>query len=83
VEEQHTESAVKEAPSNWAATTGFVLGLVSVVFYNVGIIPVLAIVFSGIGLNAASKLSGKGKVLSWIGLVLGIVYLMVNYYYYR
>ena len=61
---------------NAAAVTGFVLGLICIFFYYMGIVPVLAIVFSAVGL-AKVKDAGSGRAFAWIGLILGAVYLVV------
>lgn len=60
---------------NAFALVGFVLGLLSIGLYWVlGIIPVLAIIFSIIGLIGAKKMGQKGKGLAIAGLILGILY---------
>lgn len=59
--------------ANPLATVGFVLGLVSSFFWSFAIVPVLAVVFSSVGLARASRL-GAGRALAWIGLVLGSIY---------
>jgi len=63
---------------NAFALVGFVLGLLSVILYWViGIVPALAIIFSIIGLVSVKKLEQKGKGLAITGLVLGIVYMLL------
>lgn len=68
--------------SNGFALTGLILGILSVFLYIVGIVPVLAVVFSGMGLSKVKEGGGKGKVQAWVGLVLGALYtlVMMNYY---
>ena len=62
---------------NAFALVGFVLGLLSVLLYWViGIIPILAIVFSIIGLVSVKNSGQKGKGFAITGLVLGIVYVL-------
>ena len=51
---------------------GFVLGLISWFLNFFGIVGIMAIVFSAIGLSQLSRTNQKGKVLAIIGLVLGI-----------
>ena len=51
---------------------GFVLGLISWFLDFFGIVGIMAIVFSAIGLSQLSRTNQKGKVLAIIGLVLGI-----------
>lgn len=52
---------------------GFVLGLISWFLNFFGIVGIMAIVFSAIGLSQLSRTNQKGKVLAIIGLVSGIV----------
>ena len=52
---------------------GFVLGLISWFLNFFGIVGIIAIVFSAIGLSQLSRTNQKGKVLAIIGLVLGII----------
>lgn len=71
-----------DKPRNAFALTGLVLGIASVFLWFIGIIPILAIVFSGIGLAKVKDRAGKGKVQAWIGLILGILYTLVYMYQY-
>lgn len=65
-------------PGNPAATTGLVLGIASIFLGGlVGLLPIIAIVFAGIGLSRASARQNAGKIQAWIGLILGIVYTVV------
>ena len=52
---------------------GFVLGLISWFLNFFGIIGIIAIVFSAIGLSQLSRTNQKGKVLAIIGLASGII----------
>lgn len=61
---------------NRPAFTGFILGVASVLFFEFWLIPFLAIVFSAIGLQRTGSIGGKGKVAAWVGLILGILYLL-------
>lgn len=66
---------------NPAATWGMWLGVVSV-FLPLGLLPILAIVVSGVGLDRAKERGGKGKALA--GLILGCLFTLVylrNYGY--
>jgi len=62
---------------NKLAIAGFVLGLVSIIFSWIGIIPILALIFSGIGLYQAKERKEGGVVLAIIGLILGAIYTLV------
>lgn len=62
---------------NAFALVGFILGLLSVALYWViGIVPILAIIFSIIGLVSVKKSGHKGKGFAITGLVLGIVFIL-------
>ena len=64
---------------NVFAITGLSLGIASIILFEVGIIPLLAVVFSGIGLAKAGERGGKWK--AWVGLILGILYYLSNMYH--
>lgn len=66
---------------NGFAITGMVLGIASVFFSFIGLIPILAVVLSGIGLGKARSY-GKGRIQASIGLILGIVYFVVYLHQY-
>lgn len=76
-DEQTEQKTMIVKPRNGFALTGLILGIASVLLASIGIIPILAIVFSGIGLAKVKARSGKGKVQAWIGLILGILYTLV------
>ena len=59
---------------NPLALTGFILGLTSVVLYAIGIIPILGIVFSAIGLGRFNAETQKAKWMAGWGLVLSILF---------
>ncbi len=59
---------------NPLALTGFILGLVSVVLYAIGIIPILGIVFSAIGLGRFNPQTQKAKWMAGWGLALSILF---------
>ena len=60
--------------NNWQATTGFYLGLASILFAFIGIIPILCLVFSAVGLANTNPAVHKNKWMAAVGLVLGILY---------
>jgi len=60
--------------NNPYALTGLVLGFASVFLYVVGILPVLAVVFSAIGLGTFDERRHKNRWTAIVGLVLGILY---------
>jgi len=59
---------------NPLALTGFILGLTSVVLYAIGIIPILGIVFSAIGLGRFNPETQKAKWMAGWGLTLSILF---------
>ena len=63
--------------NNGMAVTGFVLGLASAVLYVIGIVPILAVVFSGIGLATFKPETQKNRWMAGVGLTLGVVYLIM------
>ncbi len=64
--------------NNGMATTGFVLGLISVFLYMIGLIPILAIVFSAVGLGTFKPNIHKNKWMAELGWQLGIVYTIMG-----
>ncbi len=63
--------------NNPMAATGFVLGIVSIFLYFIGILPILAIVFSSIGLGTFKQELQKNKWMAGVGLALGIIYTLM------
>lgn len=59
---------------NGYAVASLSLGIAAVFLSFIGLIPILAIVFGGVGLRKVRALDGRGRVQSWIGLILGIIY---------
>jgi len=62
---------------NKLATTGFVLGILSIFFSWIGIIPISAIIISSIGLYQSKERKESGAILAIIGFILGIIYTLV------
>lgn len=57
------------------AITGLVLGIVGIfMFWLYAIVPVLAIIFSGIAMNKAKQVGAKPSGMAVAGLVLGIIF---------
>ena len=55
--------------------TGLVLGIVSIfLFWLYAIVPILAIIFSGISMNQTKKEGAKFNGMAIAGLVLGIIF---------
>ncbi len=65
--------------NNSYALTGFILGLISMFCINLfGIVGLLAIIFSSVGLSQINKTHEDGKGMAIVGLVLGIIGLIVG-----
>ena len=57
------------------AIAGLVLGCVSIfMFWLYAIVPILAIIFSGVSMNQAKKAGAKPNGMAIAGLVLGIIF---------
>ena len=74
----------EQVPTNKMALIGFVLGLVSVFTFIIGLVPIAAVIFSIIGLIQTSEKRGKekGQWMAIVGLILGVVYFLVYLYTY-
>lgn len=58
---------------NGLSIAGFVLGIISFFLNFAGIVGILAVVFSSIGLSQLSKTQQKGKVYSILGIIFGAI----------
>jgi len=67
------ESEAVVTNRNYYALAGLVLAIIGVFFYTIGIISLLAIVLSAIGLSKAKAYGGEGKIPAIIGLALGVI----------
>jgi amino acid transporter len=63
----------KDVVSLWS----FILGLASVVFAFIGVIPITAFVLGVIGLNRTKDKPEKGRWMAITGLILGIAFTLV------
>jgi hypothetical protein len=59
------------------AQAGFILGLVSIVLYPIGLIPIFAIIFSVLGFFGFDDKKHKNGWMMVAGTLLGIVYTLV------
>ena len=73
-----TQMATNELTNNRMALVGFCLGLVSILLFNLGVLPWAAIVCSAIGLGTFKADTQKNKWMAGVGLVLGILFMLVN-----
>ena len=68
-------STSTSTPGQGLAITGLVLGCVSIfMFWMYAIVPILAIIFSGVSMNKAKKAGLKPNGMAIAGLVLGIIF---------
>lgn len=68
--------------TNGYALTGFILGCASIFLCGIGIIPILAIVFSAIGLGSFNPQIHKHRWQAIAGLILGVIYTLVYLHLY-
>ena len=62
---------------NAYAIAGLIFGILSPFWgFTYEVIPLLAVACSGLGLLNVKTCEGSGKVLAWIGLVLGIIFML-------
>ncbi len=73
---QEVKIPMKNSKNNFA-TIGIVLGVLSIFFAWIGIIPLSGLVVNTIGIVKSRKLEGKGKWMAIIGLVLSALYTLV------
>lgn len=78
-----TNAAGTQSKNNPYAVTSFALGIASVFLYQVGIIPLLGIVFGVIGLVAFKEGTQKNKWQATTGLILSILYMILSASYWR
>ena len=73
-----TQMATNALTNNRMALVGFCLGLVSILLFDLGVVPLAAIVCSAIGLRTFKADTQKNKWMAGVGLVLGILFMLVN-----
>lgn len=66
----------KELKNNPLALTGFILGLVSIFFSWIGIIPIAGLIISGIALSKFDPSKEKNKWQAIAGLILNFLYFL-------
>jgi hypothetical protein len=76
------QAAGVKARKNGYAIAGLCLGIAAVFLYQIGLIPILAVVFSSIGLYKGGAHEGIEAVEAWIGLALGIIFTLSYLHYY-
>jgi hypothetical protein len=62
-----------EDRGNGYAIAGLILGIAAVFFYTMGLVPILAVVLSSIGLYKVKACYRMGRSPAWIGLLLGLI----------
>lgn len=78
-----TNSAGTQSKNNSYALTSFALGIASVFLYQIGILPLLGIVFGVIGLSTFREPAHKNKWMAVWGLILSILYMVVSVSYWK
>gem|GEM_PF-1212099 len=78
---ESVEKAVSVQRNSYAVA-GLVLGIVSVFFYQIGILPLAGIALSVVGLVKAKDYAGKGTVQATIGLILSCLYTILYLRFY-
>ncbi len=63
--------------NNRAAVAGFCLGLTSILFFWIGLIPILGVVFSAIGLGTFDATRQKNRWMAGWGLGVSVVYTLI------
>lgn len=66
-----------EKTNNPMALAGFILGLISVPLYTIGVLPILAVIFSSVGIGTFRDGMQKNWWMAPAGLTLGIIYLLM------
>lgn len=80
---ERTSIKQKDIKNKWAIA-GFILAFLSIFFAFIGIIPLAGVITNIIGIYKAGSLSGRGKWLAIIGLIISLIYTLVylNHYGY-
>lgn len=76
---EEKKTADMRASKDKVAIISFVLGILSIPFAFVGVVPIAAIIFGVWGINR-TKSNGTGRWMAVTGLVLGAVFLLANAY---
>lgn len=76
--EKSQEASTSVKDNNGIMLTGFIFGLVSIFLHEIGIIPITGIIISIIGLVTYKEEKHKGLWMGIVGLVLNILYFLVN-----
>lgn len=84
--EAASQSLSETVETNYLARFALVLGILSVFFFEFVPVPIASVVVSSFALNKSSELAQKsaaktGKGMSMAGLVLGVVYSVLGFYY--
>ena len=77
------DPAVSVSEKNGYCIASFGLGIAGMLCYQVGILPLLAIIFGWIGLATFKKGAQQNRWMGMTGLILGILYLIMNVAYWH
>lgn len=72
-----TSAGGADRPINRLALTGFIFGVVSIFLYEVGILPIAAVILSAFGLGTFKAEEHSGRWMGIGGLVLGCLYTLM------
>ncbi|MCB9805810.1 DUF4190 domain-containing protein [Candidatus Nomurabacteria bacterium] len=70
----------KEEKNDVLSLVSFILGLLSIFLFEIGAIPVFAIVFGICGISRTTDEDKKGRWMAVTGLILGILYTIAQIY---
>ena len=73
--EYETSTSVKK---DGFAKVGLAFGILSIILWEFSIFPILAIVFSGLGISRTIKKQDAGLSMAIFGIVLGVIFLIVR-----
>lgn len=77
-DQSNSNNQEKELKNNTNALVGFILGIISAFLYSIiGILPILGLIFSILGLTSFDDSKHKNKWMAIWGLVLGIIYTLM------
>jgi hypothetical protein len=79
IENMYEDEKTENKPMKW----GFILGLISILLGGlIGMIPLLAIIFSSVGLYQYDDEENKKRWKGFVGVALGGIYFLVNMHNY-
>ncbi len=77
-----SEPAEETLHANRFAVAGLIVGVLSIVAYEIGVVPLLAVGLSVAGLFTFDATRHRGAWVAWVGLVLGSTYSLAYLWHY-